>query len=176
MFRKHMVSKLCAAAILCSGQEVSAQTIFKQTDATGHTTFTDRPAADSMVVLSETDSSHQHTLPSPRIATGTRSDVANALSSNAAMASTYAATVDFNEARRRLKQARETRQAGMEPRPGERTDSTGTGAMNKRYQNRQRRLEREVVAAERRSHETSLARSALLRSDGKTDPLKLAQP
>jgi hypothetical protein len=177
MFRKHMMSKICAAAILCSGGGVLAQTIYKQIDATGRTIFTDRPAADGIVVPYATFSSQERgSVSPPRTATGTRSDVANALFRNSAMTSTYAATIDFNEARRRLMQARQSRQEGIEPRPGERTDSAGTSAMNKRYQRRQERLEREVVAAERRSHETSLVRSALLRSDGKTDPLKLAQP
>jgi hypothetical protein len=116
-------------------------------------------------------------LPSlPPVATGTRSDVAKALFRNSAMSSTFAATVDFNESGRRLRQARQSRQEGIEPRPGERTDSAGTSAMDKRYQRRQQGLEREVVAAERRSHDTSLVRSALLRRDGKTDPVKLAQP
>jgi hypothetical protein len=91
------------------------------------------------------------------------------------MKSTYAATVDFNEAGRRLNQARQSLQEGIEPRPGERIDSAGTGAMDRRYQRRQQRLEREVVAAERRSHETSLARSALLRHDGEADPVRLVR-
>lgn len=112
----------------------------------------------------------------PRIANGTRSDVAQALFSNSAMTSMYAATIDFNEATRRLRQARQSRQEGMEPWLGEQTDSAGTSAMSKRYQRRQQRLEREVVAAKRRLQQTSLVRSALSRSesDGKTDPL--AQP
>jgi hypothetical protein len=48
--------------------------------------------------------------------------------------------------------------------------------MNERYQRDRQRLEREVVAAQRRSNETSLARSALLRIDARAYPLKLAQP
>ena len=52
----------------------------------------------------------------------------------------------------------------------------GISAINTRYQRRQQKLEREVAAAELRSHETALVRSALLRSDSKTDAIKLAQP
>ena len=177
MFRKHTMSKICAAAILFSGEGVLAQTIYKQMDATGRTIFTDRSAADGVVVPYETFPNQQRGSLSPqRVATGTRSDVAKALFRNSAMSSTYAATVDFNEAGRRLRQARQSREEGIEPRPGERIDSVGTSAMDKRYQRRQQRLEGEVVAAERRSHETSLVWNAFLRLPGKTDAVKLAQP
>jgi hypothetical protein len=177
VFRKHMVSKICAAAILCSGEEVLAQTIYKQIDATGRTIFTDRPdTAGTVVPYERFPNQERGSVSSPRIVTGTRSDVARALYTKSAMSSTYAANVDFNEATRRLTQARQSREDGIEPRPGERTDSTGTTAMDKRYQRRQQRLEREVVAAERRSHETSSVWNAFLRRDGKTDALKLAQP
>ena len=181
MSRKHVMSTMCAAAIVCSGEEALAQTIFKQIDAAGRTTFTDRPAATAMVVPYATFSGPERgSVPPPRIVIRARSDLEQALFSNSPMASMHAATIDFNEATRRLTQARQSRQDGMEPRPGERTDSAGTSAMDKRYQRRQQRLQRDVVAAERRSHETLLVRSALLRiglrSDGKTDPIKLAQP
>jgi hypothetical protein len=111
----------------------------------------------------------------PRIATGTRSDVEKSLFRHTAMRSTYAATVDFNEAGRRLRQARQSLQQGIEPRPGERIDSAGTSAMDRRYQRRQQRLERDVMAAERRSRETSLALSALMGRDGNVDPVRLAR-
>ena len=177
MFRKHLMSKMCAAAILCSGGAVLAQTIYKHIDATGHTIFTDRLSFDGIVVPYERFPIQERgSVSAPRIATGTRSDVTKALFSNSAMASMRAATVDWNEATRRLRQARQSRQEGMDPRPGERADSAGKSAMNQRYQRRQQRLEGEVVAAERRADETLLVRSARLRSEGKTDPLKLAQP
>jgi hypothetical protein len=35
----YMMSRMCMAAILCSGDSVFAQTIFKQVDTTGRTTF-----------------------------------------------------------------------------------------------------------------------------------------
>ena len=181
---RNIAWRICAAAFLCAAAGVSAQTIYKQIDANGRTIFTDRPAATGIVVPYAT---FQRGLVSPpRIASGTRSDLSEALFSNSAMTSMYAATIDFNEATRRLWQARQSRQEGMEPRPGERADSADASAMNQRYQRRQQKLEREVVAAERRSHQTSLVRSALLRSallrsallrsEGKIDPLAQAQP
>lgn len=153
MSHNHLISKLCAAAMLCSGGCVLAQTVYKQTDASGVITFSDRPPVDSLRPYA----TFTHL---QRVVNGNRSDVADALMRNAAMSSSYAVTIDFNEARGRLKRARENRAEGMEPRPGERIDSSGTVAMNGRYQRRQRGLQREVVAAERRSHEASLIQSA----------------
>lgn len=177
MFRKHMMTKICAAAIFCSGEEALAQTIYKQIDANGHTIISDQPASDGIVVAYATPSGGQRDSISPRpILTGTRPDVADALFRKTAMSSTYAATVDFNEAGRRLRQARQSQQEGMEARPGEGTDRAGTTSMDRRYQRRQRRLEGEVAAAERRSYATSVVWNAFLRRNGKTDPLKLAQP
>jgi hypothetical protein len=164
MSRKHhMVSKFCAAAILCSSGGVLAQTIYRQLDSSGVITFTDRPVVDGVVEphlkLSDQPGG---SISLPRAVNGNRSDVADALARNAGMSSTYAATVDFNEAKRRLQQARESRREGLEPEPGELAGSSSSGAMHKRYQSRQQRLRREVVAAERRSLETSLVQRALL--------------
>ena len=170
MIRIHVMSKMCAAAIaiFCCAEGVSAQTIYKHIDSTGRTTYTDRPAADSAVATSPNP--ERGSVPSPRIATGTRSDVSKALFSSSAMTSMYAATVDFNEATRRSRQARQSRQEGMESQLGERMDSTGASAMRAHYQRRQRRLEREVVAADLRLHQTSLVRSALSRTDEHSAP------
>ena len=176
MFRMRMMSEICAVAILCGGQGVSAQTIYKLTDAIGHTIFTDRSPAGVLVVPNVTSSSQDRDrVPLPRNVTGTRLDVANALSSNSAMTSTYAATIDFNEATRRLQQARQNRQKGMARLPGEGTPDAGTTSMSKRYQRRQQKLQSEVVAAELRSRETWLVRNALSSSDGKIEPLKVAK-
>ena len=49
-FRKRIMSSTCAAAILCAGEGVLAQTIFKRIDAAGHTGLTDR-AADAGIVV-----------------------------------------------------------------------------------------------------------------------------
>ena len=177
MSRKHMIARICSAAIFCGGEEALAQTIYKQIDANGHTIFTDQAATDGIVVPYATSSGRQRdSISPPPIVTGTRPDVADALFRNGAMSSVYAATVDFNEAGRRLRQARQSQQEGMEARPGEATDRPGTTALDRRYQRRQRRLEGEVAAAERRSYVTSVVWNAFLRRDGKTDPLKLAQP
>jgi hypothetical protein len=170
MIHEQVMAKMCAAAIAigCCGASVSAQTIYKQIDAAGRTTYTDRPAADSVV----TTSPYPKRGPAspPRIAKRTRSDVSKALFSSSAVTSIYAATVDFNEATRRSGQARQSRQEGIEPQLGERTGNAGTSAMSARYQRRQRKLEREVVVAELRMHETSLVRSALARSIENTVP------
>jgi hypothetical protein len=105
-----------------------------------------------------------------------RSDVEQALFRHTPMRSMHAAIVDFNEATRRLTQARQSRRDGIEAQPGERADVGGTSAMDKRYQRRQQRLERAVVVAELRSHQTALIRSALVELDAKSAPLRSAQP
>jgi uncharacterized protein DUF4124 len=74
MSGKHMMAKICAAAILSSGGGVEAQTIYKQTDATGRTIFTDRPPA-GIAVPYETFPNRERDLVSPLgIATGTWSE------------------------------------------------------------------------------------------------------
>ena len=185
MFHRYMLARICAAALVCSGGEVLAQTIYKQIDGAGRTTFSDRPAASSVSPYETSRRQEGSPLSPPRIGNGNRSDGANALASNSAMSSIYAATIDFNEATRRLRQARDTRQDGMEPRGGEWRDSAVTSAMAERYQRRQQRLERAVVTAERRAHETSVLRDTLLmRAVGRLsectpyppDPTRAARP
>ena len=177
MSRKYMMSNICIAAILCSGDSVLAQTIFKQVDAAGHTTFTDRPPAEGIAVpYLSLPGPERDWVPPLRIAIQARSDVEQALFRHSPMTSMHAATIDFNEATRRLTQARQSRRDGIEAQPGERADVAGTSAMHKRYQRRQRRLERAVVVAELRSHRTALIRSALLELDAKIDPPRLAPP
>jgi hypothetical protein len=181
LFRKHLMAKICAAAILSGGGGVLAQTIYKQVDAAGRTLYTDEAVAEGIAMANATSPAAQRGPLSPsRITTGTRPDVAEALSSSSAMSSMYAATVDFNEASRRLRQAQQSRLEGVERRPGEWTDSADS-ATDKRYQKRQQRLGSAVETAERRLHQTSVVRSAWLRSalagsDDRTDPLRLAQP
>jgi hypothetical protein len=175
--RTHMMLGMWAAAVLFIGGEVPAQTIYRQTDAAGRTTFTDRPAAGAIVVPYEAFPRQERSPASlPRIATGLWRDVAKALSNNASMRSIYAARIDFKEATRRLQQARENRHDGWELRPGERTDGAGTTAMDQRYQRRQQRLERAVVAAERRTLETSLVVDALSTGEGENDANEPSQP
>ena len=175
--RKSMMSKMCMAAILCSGDSVFAQTIFKQMDATGRTTFSDRPSAEGVVVpYLSFPGPERDSVPLVRTATQARSDVEQALLRHSPMRSMHAATIDFNEATRRLTQARQSRRDGIEAKPGERADVGGTSAMDRRYQRRQQRLERAVVVAELRSHQTALIRSALAELHAKIDPPRPAQP
>jgi hypothetical protein len=171
-----LIAMLCTSALLCSGGNALAQTIHKKIDAAGRTIFTDQPELGTDEP--EERATHRRRNPeSPRrISTGAWSDVERALNNNVAMTSTDAATIDFNEAQRRLKQAREARREGMKLRPGERTDGAGTSAMDKRYQERKRKLDREVAAAERRLRETARARDAVSGGDGRIDRLKVAQP
>jgi hypothetical protein len=159
--RRCVILHFCAMAILCSGEDVRAQTIYKQMDSAGAITFSDRPATDGILKPNTKSLSLQRDpLAASRANPGNYSDVTDALTRNVAMSSAYAAAVDCNEAKGRLERARERRQEGIAPRPGERADSSGAGATNIRYRMRQRGLQREVVAAERRSHQTSLVQSA----------------
>jgi hypothetical protein len=117
MFRSQLMANMCATAILCSSGGLLAQTIFKEIDAAGRTTFTDRPAAGLGVPRETLPDQERGMASPPRIAGGTRTDVAEALASNSRMTSMYAADIDFNEATRRLWQARANRQEGVEPGP-----------------------------------------------------------
>lgn len=178
---RNTVWRICATALLGAAASASAQTIYRQVDDAGRSTFTDRPPSGSAIVayaISLPDA-RLGSASRPLVGIGARPDVARALRSHSAMTSMYAATVDLNEATRRLRQARQSLQEEMEPRPGEWADSAYQ--LNARYQRRQQKLKREVVAAERRSHETSLVQSTLLRialsrSDARIEPLDLAPP
>ncbi len=147
--------KLCAAAVLCAAVGVSAQTVHRQTDGDGRITYTDRLEAKSP----------------PQAGGAAQSDVAGALARQSPMTSKAAATIDFNEANRRLLRAKQSRLEALAPRPGE---HASVSLLNERYLRDLPRLNREVAAAQRRSNETSLIRSALLRSDVRNDPPDLA--
>ncbi|HYL18193.1 MAG TPA: DUF4124 domain-containing protein, partial [Burkholderiales bacterium] len=78
------------AAILCSGDSVLAQTIFKQVDATGRTTFADRPIAEGVVVpYLSFPTPERDAVPPPRITMQARSDVEQALFRHAPMRSMH---------------------------------------------------------------------------------------
>ena len=156
---RHNVWRICAAAFLCAATSASAQTVHKQIDMDGHITFTDQA----------------ETTPLARKTKGPGLDVASALARNAPMTSMHAATVDYNEATRRLVRARQSRNEGRAFRLEEGADSAGIKTMNGRIQRGQQRLDSEVVAAQRRSNQTSLVRSDLLRIDGRTDGLQVAK-
>ncbi len=128
---------ILAAALLCAAAGASGQSVHRVVDAEGRITYTDRPAAET-----------------PRqAATDHRLIVANALASNAPIASRLAATVDAKEAARRLEQAQLVRRQGAQPLPGERVQGSGTGAPNERYWRRQERLRIAVEQAQRRLNE-----------------------
>jgi hypothetical protein len=130
--------RIFASALFCAAASVSAQTIYKQVDAAGHSTFSDRPDGT----------------PSASIAPVPALEVANALASKSAMSSRRAAIIDANEAARRLGQAELERKEGAERLPGEQAHGTDASAANQRYQQRQEDLRRAVIYAQRRSDET----------------------
>jgi hypothetical protein len=94
--------RLCAAAVLCAAVGVSVQTIHRQTDGDGRITYTDRLEAT----------------PLPQAGRAADSDVVSALARQSPMTSKSAATIDFNEANRRLLRAKQSRQKALAPRPG----------------------------------------------------------
>ena len=125
-----------AAAFLCAATGVPAQTLHRQTDSEGRTTFGDRADA--------TPSPRTETVEAPE-ATPVRKSVISPRRS---------AMIEANEAQRVLKQARLARERGAEPLPAERVRSAGAGAVNHRYWRRQEKLRRDVEQALRRSNET----------------------
>ena len=116
----------------------SAQTVYKQVDAAGHTTYTDQP----------------DTTASPRTATDPALGVASALAGNTAISSRHAAMIDANEAARRLEQAQLQREHGTQRLAGEQAHGIDAGLANHRYRRRQDELQRVVEQAQRRSSET----------------------
>jgi hypothetical protein len=136
---RNIARAICAATLLCAAAGWSAQTIHKEIDAAGRVTYTDQPEAS----------------PSGHLATIPALDVANALARNAAISSRLAATVDADEAARRLGQALLDRKLGAERLPGERVHGADAVAANQRYQVRQEDLQREVEQALLRASLTS---------------------
>ena len=142
---RKLVSRICTAALLCSAAGVSAQTVYKQSNAEGRITYTDRPDMT----------------PSPPTATVPALDVVNALASNSAMSSRGAAIINSNEAARRLRQAERERGQGAERLPGEQAHGADVNEMNWRYWQRQDELRRAVEQAQRRSDKAHHALRAL---------------
>lgn len=129
----------CAMALLHAAAGAPAQTVYRQVDAAGRITYTDRPDAT----------------PPPRAVTVPALDVASALAGNSPMSSRHAALIDANEAARRLRQAQREREQGAERLPGEQARGADASAANHRYAQRQEQLLREVEQAQRRLSETS---------------------
>ena len=136
---RNIARSVCAAALLCGTAGVSAQAIHKEIDAAGRVTYTDQP----------------DTTPTGHLATVPALDVANALARNAAISSRLAATVDADEAARRLGQALLDRKLGAARQPGERVHGADAAAADLRYRLRQEDLQRDVEQALRRASVTS---------------------
>jgi hypothetical protein len=128
--------KICAALFLFAAADVSAQAVYKHVDAAGRTIYADQPDA----------------VPPHRTTSISALDVSNALASNTAISSRTAATIDGNEAARRLDKAQLERMQGAEPLPGEQDRTAGTNVVKHRYWQRQEKLRRMVEEAQRRSH------------------------
>ena len=122
---RKIVCGICAAALLCAAAGVSAQTVHKQVDAAGRITYSDQ---------SDT----------PRKARPTYS----------AMSARHAATVDANEAARRLAQARLQRAQGAQPLPRELARGADANVVNHSYWQRQEKLRTVVEQAQLRYNET----------------------
>jgi hypothetical protein len=135
---RNIARGVCAVALVCGAAGVSAQAIHKAIDAEGRVTYSDQPDA--------TPTWHLATIPAL--------DVANALARNAAISSRFAATIDADEAARRLGQALLERKLGAERLPGERVHGADAAA-DQRYRLRQEDLQLEVEQALHRASVTS---------------------
>ncbi|MEK6245697.1 MAG: DUF4124 domain-containing protein, partial [Pseudomonadota bacterium] len=142
---RNIVSRICAAALVCAATGVSAQTIYKQVSAVGHVTFTDQPDATA-ARQTATDPALEVTKAPARIFT---------------ISSRRAATINANEAARRLGEAQLKRKQGAEPLPGEQAQGSDASTVNHRYWWRQEKLRLVVEQAQRRSNETRLSQVAL---------------
>lgn len=122
------VCRICAAALLCAAAGVPAQTVHKQVDAAGRITYSDQ----------------SDTTPSPR----------KTQPQYSVMSARQAATVDANEAARRLAQARLQREHGAQPLPRELARGTDANVVNHSYWQRQEKLRYAVELAQLRYNET----------------------
>ena len=124
-----------------------AQTIYKQVDAAGRVTFTDRPdpglpaqaMAGPVVMTSAVPES-----PKPAVRSGL-------------LTPQRSASINASEAARRLAQAQLMRSLGADPLPGEQTRGDAALAPYQRYSQRQDKLRVLVEKAQQRSDETRLA-------------------
>ena len=136
---RNIARSVCAVALLCAAAGVSAQAIHKAIDAEGRVTYSDQPDMT----------------PTWHLATVPALDVANALARNAVISSRFAATVDADEAARRLGQALLDRKLGTERLSGEQAHGADASAANQRYRLRQEGLQHEVERALHRASVTS---------------------
>jgi hypothetical protein len=171
-----MIAALWAAGLLSASADGWAQTIYRQVDAAGHISFTDRrePAPADSSIFSPKEQQDEKSGSASR--SGVRHDVASALALNSAMTSGFAADVDFKEATRRLRQARQDRRDGKKALYGEQVERNDSNGQYVRYRKRQQGLERDVVLATRRVEETLRARGGYETLESRSEPLNLAQP
>jgi hypothetical protein len=133
-------------ALLCAAMGASAQTIYKQVDSAGRTTFTDRPdpslPAQSMAGPGSIASAAPE---APKLA-----------APGTLLTSRRSAFIDANEAARRLAQAELMRSEGANPLPGEQSHGAAGLVPNQRYVQRQEKLRLMVERARQRVNETRL--------------------
>lgn len=129
-----MKSTLLAAALALCAANVSAQAIYTSVSLDGHKTFSDRADTNPDPVAEAADA------PKPA---RRRTFVSSRLS----------ASVNAQEAQRRLAQTKQTRKQGLTPLPGESVPVPGGLAVNTRYWSRQERLRLDVERAQRRANE-----------------------
>lgn len=132
------ISGACAAGLFCLATACSAQAVYRQVDAAGSITYTDRPdpeAAEVSLIVSSPDAPVF-----TQRGTGVSARRAN--------------RVDVSEAARRLSDARAQRVRGEAPLPGERSLGADLGPVNERYWTRQEALRRMVELALVRWNET----------------------
>jgi hypothetical protein len=137
-----------AAAIICAAAGNAGGTVFKNVDAEGHTTYTDRP--DVFVPA----------LTEAKPAGVTQGEVARALASRTRIATRSSATIDANEASLRLVRAQLDLDRGAGALHGEQIEGAETGEAYARYWRRQKQLSLVVEKAQRRVDETRLAQAA----------------
>ena len=135
---RNIAWRICAAAVLCAAADLTAQTIHKVADATGSFKYTDR----------------MDMTPSPTTMTDPALEMPSAPARISRISSRRAATIDANEAARRLGQAQLKRQQGLAPLPGEQVQDSDRSAVKHRYWRRQERLRLAVEEAQRRLNET----------------------
>ena len=147
-YLRSIASNFCALALLCAAAGAPAQTIYKQVDLAGKVTFTDRPdinlPAQAMTSAAQAMTNPALEAPKPPARVGL-------------MTSRRSASIDANEAGRRLAQAQLKRSGGADLLPGDWTHGFGEGVPNQRYWQRQDRLRVHVEQAQQRSNETRLA-------------------
>jgi|SRR5271154_6894345 len=125
-----VTSSICAAALACAAADVSAQEIYRHVSLVGGVTFTDQRDPEPEAEAAQTPARRP------------------------AISQQRAATVNANEAERRLAQAHLKREQGIKPLPGEQVQGSKGTVLSYRYWRRQEKLRLVVEQAQRRLSET----------------------